>query len=328
MNTEDNIPPEGNAEASIWGPQQPMAQAPAVQKRPVKQKRPWGFLEILISVVALLVVQVVIAGVMTAVIAGRLLSEGMGIEDTDAITEQILTEVQSGANLVLIMVSMYVIWIGTMFYATWFRGLKSFAKDFWLRFKWKRDIPIGIGLALLFRGTELGIFSLLEAVGVDLSGAENTSQIVNQEGIWYFIIAIGLASFVGPICEELFFRGMLLQAFLRNFARGEGKEPKSTLGSVIQRKAPALFNAFKSFRNFLFKHRYSLAAILSGIIFGLMHIQPDEGHGWLAVWLAVIETGIIGIILGFIVIKTKRLGLVIVAHCMFNLSGVILSGIL
>lgn len=324
MNTEDNMPPEGHAEASIWGP----PQASQTVKRPTKKKREWGFLEILISVVALLVVQVGLAGIMTAVIASRLISEGMGIEDTDAITQQILDEVQSGANLVIIMISMYVIWLGTMFYATWFKGLKSFAKDFWVRFNWKRDIPIGIGLAIGLRGAEIGIFSLMEMAGVDLSGSENTSQIVGQEGIWYFVVAIVLASFIGPICEELFFRGMLLQAFLRNFARGEGKDPKSTMGSLMQQKAPGLFNAFTAFRNFLFKHRYALAAVLSGLIFGLMHVQPDDGTGWLAIWLAVIETGIIGIIFGFIVVKTKRLGIVIIAHCMFNLSGVILSSIL
>lgn len=316
MNTEEEKHPETNAEASLWGAEAPKA----VSRRPLKQKRPWGFLEILISFVALLVVQVGLAMVMTAVIAGRLLSEGMGIEDTDAITEEILAEVQSGANLVIIMISMYVIWIGAMFYATYARGLKSFAKDFWLRFNWRRDILIGIVLAAVLRATEMGVFALLEAAGVDLTGSENTTRIVDQTGIWYFVIAIMLAGIIGPICEELFFRGMVLQAFLRNFSRGEGKDPKTATGIV---------KAYLAVRSFLFKHRYAMAAILSGLIFGLMHVQTGDGTGnWLPIWLAAIETGIIGIIFGFIVVKTKRLGIVIVAHCAFNLSGVILATIL
>lgn len=325
MNTEEEKLPDSNAEAALWG----SASSQPSTKKPPRQKRPWGFLEILISFVALLVVQVGIAMVMTAVIAGRLLSEGMGIEDTDAITEQILTEVQSGANLVIIMVSMYVIWIGAMFYATYARGLKSFAKDFWLRFNWRRDILIGVLLAAVLRATEMGVFALLEALGVDLSGSENTTRIIDQTGIWYFVIAILLAGIIGPICEELFFRGMVLQAFLRTFSRAGQQGTKTGMDPLLQEKATGLRNAFRALKNFLFKYRYALAAVLSGLIFGLMHVQTDDGSGnWLPIWLAAIETGIIGIIFGFIVVKTKRLGIVIIAHCAFNLSGVILASIM
>lgn len=287
-----------------------------------KEKRKWGFFEVILSVFALVVVQVVMLLVMMAGTVQRMISDGSDLTDIDAQTEAVMKDVQQGGNLVLIMVSMYIIWVGFMFYSTHFRGEKSFAKDFWLKFSWKRDIIFGIILALALRGAEIGILSFLEGIGVDLTGSGNTANIVDQTGIWYFVIAILLASIIGPLCEELFFRGFLLQAFLRNFTRGNFTEPTTLVGKTALSNTPIVYNAYKALRHLTYKWRYALSVILTGVIFGLMHWPGTTDF---AGWLPVIETGIIGIILGYIVVKTKRLGLAIVAHMAFNLSGVILA---
>lgn len=303
-----------SAENALWA-------APQTQVAK-KEKRKWGFFEIILSAFALVVVQVVMLLVMMAGTVQRMVNDGSDLTNIDASTEQVLKDVQQGMNLVLIMVSMYLIWVGFMIYSTHFRGEKSFKKDFWFSFNWKRDIPFGIGLAIALRGLEIGILSLLESLGVNLTGASNATNIVDQSGIWYFVTAIVLASIIGPLCEELFFRGFLLQAFLRNFTRGNFKTPTTLTGKTALENAPAVYNAYKGFRNWMYKWRYVLSAILSGIIFGSMHWAGTFDIPGL---LPVIETGIIGIIFGFIVIKTKRLGLVIIAHMVFNLSGVLLA---
>ena len=290
--------------------------------RPLKKRRPWGFVEIILSAVALLCVQVGMLIFMTAGITKDLVEQGADLDDLDSVTQQVTQEVMQGGNLVLIMLSMYVIWIGFMAYATYVKGLKSFAKDFWFRFKWLNDFGIGLGLAVLLRGIEIVVLNGLTAIGVDLTGAENTTDIIGQEGIWYFVIAIMFASIIGPICEELFFRGFLLQAFLRNFRRGNISGPKTVFGQTVINTAAPLFNAFVAFRNWTFRHKYVLAAVLSGIIFGSVHWNGEYTFQAL---VPIIETGIIGIIFAFIVIKTKRLGIVVFAHCFFNLSGVLLA---
>lgn len=319
--------PETQAEQDIWqsnpGTNNDLTKenVPYV-KRPLRKRRPWGFVEIILSAVALLCVQVVMLIFMTAGITKDIVERGADINDLDAITAQVTKEVMQGGNLVLIMISMYVIWIGFMAYSTYVKGLKSFAKDFWFRFKWLNDLGIGLALAVVLRGLEMLILNGLTAMGADLTGAENTTDIVGQKGIWYFIIAILFASVIGPICEELFFRGFLLQAFLRNFRRGNISGPKTIFGQTVINTATPLFNAFVSFRNWTFRHKYVLAVVLSGIIFGSVHWN---GQYTAQALLPMIETGIIGILFGYIVIKTKRLGITVFAHCFFNLSGVLLA---
>lgn len=320
-----------SAENDIWGnpahqevsQPQPVLSHPPVLMAP--RKRRWGFTEIILSFVALICVQVAMLIVMTAGLTKDLVERGADIDDVDAVTAEVTREIMKGGNLVLIMLSMYIIWIAFMAYATYFKGHRSFAKDFWLKFRWVNDISIGLGLAVLLRGLEIGILSGLQALGVNLEGAENTTNIINQDGAWYFIIAILFASVVGPICEEFFFRGFLLQAFIRNFRRGNISGPRSILGYTVLENAAPLFNAYVKFRNWTFRHKYVLAAIFSGIIFGSVHWS---GLATLPGFVPVIETGLIGILFAFIVIKTRRLGIVIFAHCFFNLSGVLLATIM
>lgn len=319
------VPP--SAENDIWqnsnaSPANPGFQSTVKALMPRPKKRTWGFLEIILSLVTLICVQIAMIIYMTAGLAKQMVEEGSDLDDVESVSAELTKEIMQGSNLVFIMVSMYIIWIGFMAYSTYFKGHKSFAKDFWLRFRWLNDLSIGLGLAVALRGLEVVILEAVQAAGVDLKGAENTTSIINQEGIWYFVIAILLASIIGPICEELFFRGFLLQAFLRNFRRGNISGPKTIFGHTVLMNAAPLFNAFVSARNWMFRHKYVLAAVLSGAIFGLVHWN---GLSTVAGFVPVIETGLIGILFAFIAIKTKRLGIPIFAHCFFNLSGVLLA---
>lgn len=312
---------QGFPESSNTGSNNNNVPSPYVP-RPVKARRPWGFVEIILSAIALLCVQVVMLIFMVAGITKDLVQSGADLDDVQMISDEVLQEVYKGQNLFLILLSNYLIWIGFMAFATYRKGLKSFAKDFWFRFKWINDFAIGLGLALLLRGTEVVVLNALQASGLDLTGAENTGNIIGQEGIWYFLIAILFASIIGPICEELFFRGFLLQAFLRNFRRGNISGPKTVFGQTVVNTMAPLFNAYVAFRNWTFRHMYVLSAILSGIIFGSVHWSGQYTYQSL---IPVIETALIGILFAFIVIKTKRLGIVVFAHVFFNLSGVLLA---
>lgn len=309
------------AEKMIWNTSSsPSSAKPAFRR---KRKYHWGFFEVIGAFALLIAVQIGYGLIITTALIQEQLASGANLDDVDVITDQILQEITTNPkHLLFFTISMYVIWIGAMVFATYTAGIKNFFKEYWLRFNWKKDIPLGIIIAALLRGTEIAVLTLIQALGVDLSGSGNTDAIVGQEGIWFFVIAIGIASFLGPISEELFFRGMVLQAFLRKFRRGNISSPQSNFGATIQRTSPGLFNSYKSFRNWTYKQRYALSIIFSSILFGVMHWQ---GTNDLAGWLAPIETGLVGVLLAFIVIKTKRLGLAITIHVFFNLSGVILA---
>lgn len=330
MNEEkEPVLPEKPAEQDIWQ-EHPVSNkgnpaenfASSYVPRPVKKRRPWGFVEVILSGILLLCVQILMLIFMTAGITRDMVAQGADLDDLDTVTDTVMSEVMKGGNLVLIMLSMYVIWIGFMAYSTYAKGLKSFAKDFWFRFKWGKDIGIGLILAAVLRGTEIAVLNTLTALGMDLTGAENTTDIIGQEGIWYFVIAILFASIIGPISEELFFRGFLFQAFLRNFRRGNIRGPKTIFGQTVLASAPPVFKAFVAFRNWTFRHKYVLTVVLTGLIFGSVHWN---GQYTAQALVPIIETGLIGILFAFIVIKTKRLGIVVFAHIFFNLSGVLLA---
>lgn len=323
---EDKAPelPPKSAEGDIWQTNTPnpvaISQAKPIRKPMMRKRRTWGFQEVILSVVALFSVQALFLIIIALSVTKDLFGEG--IEDSAVIEEAVMDRLYEGQNLAILLVMNYVVWLGTMLYATYFKGLKSFAKDFWVRFRWLNDLAIGLAIAVVIRGAEMILYTTLQDAGVDLSGAENTSKIVGQEGIYYFLVAILFASIIGPIMEELFFRGLLLQAFLRNFRRGNISGPKTVFGETVLTNAAPLFNGFVSFRNWTYRHRYVLSAVFSGLIFGMVHWSGEPGF---VPFITVIETGLIGILFAFIVIKTKRLGITIFAHCFFNLSGVIMA---
>lgn len=292
---------------------------PEFYKSKTNKKRSfWGIRYAIYGFFLSIVLQTAVVLFSLGVITEQLAAEGFTVAESEV---EALKRIQElGPALLMAQLSMYVGWIAAMFYVTYRKGLHSFAKDFWLRFKWRTDITYGILIAVGLRMAEIGIFSILGLLGINTEGADNSSQWQGNT-LWAYIFMFGIVSFVGPFAEELFFRGLLLQGLLRNFRR-RSFVPKTAFGDKIQRIYPPLWDGFSQYKNFLYKHKYSLAIIISSVWFGFMHFQGAETLGQ---WLVVILTGGVGAVLAYVTIKTKRLGMAIVAHIAFNFSGMFIT---
>lgn len=295
---------------NIWGPPTPNANLQPqgrntneviASTKPVRRIR-WGLADALMGIGLMLALQILMAIGLVVYIAYELLSEEGAIEDFDPTTVT-FDQALSGPFLFASALAMYLAWWIAIRHASKKKGFASYAKDFWLRMNWKRDILLGIVLAGFLRLAEQGIFWFLgNVVGINLDDMGNTEAIMGQQGVWLFINAVVVAALLAPFFEEVFFRGLFLQGLMRTLNK-----------SRIKRKGV---------HTWLSRKRATIAIIVSSIAFGLMHFQGDPSS--LGHWLVVIQTGLIGLIFAIITIKTKRLGLAIVGHIAFNLSGVLL----
>lgn len=267
----------------------------------------WGMLDVLWGFLFLIASQIFLSVALIVMVAVEMVSKNLAVEDPNALLDSVMTEVYSGPFLLISSLSMYLVWWLVTRWATMKKGMKSYAKDFWLKFNWKRDLPLGFGIALGLRLLEQAVLWFLGSViGMNLDDMGNSEIIVNQPGIWYIINGIIVAGLLAPFFEEFFFRGLFLQASMRFFGRSR-KWNRSKMGKST----------------WLYRNRVWISVIITSIAFGLMHFQGDplsSGH-----WLVVTQTGLIGVLLAYLTVKTKSLGPAIAAHVFFNLSGVILA---
>lgn len=291
---------EGNTESNLASPK---------PRWSTNRRIRWGLLDPLIALALTLASQLGISMVMMFLYISQ---------NAQQINELTAEELETG--LMDYVLSGPFLFIGNMLmYASWWvalhfarrKGFKSYAKDFWLKYRFPRDILLGFGLALLLRGLEFGVMFILEVAGVDLTGADNSSIIVGMDGIWYFLTAIIMAGILGPFMEELLFRGLGLQVLLRAF-----QHPR------LRWNARNLGNGGNPIGAFVYKSRVWLSILLSSTVFGFMHFQGVETFGQ---WFVVIWTGLIGVALAWMTFKAKRLGPAIFTHIFFNLSGVLLA---
>lgn len=296
-------------------PQQGQMQHPGFQMppqmTPQKQRRiRWGLLDVLWGFLLMFLFQLLIIVPIIAIATVQILTNNESIEDPELLINQLMNDVLSGPTIFVTSLSMYLAWWLVTRRATKKKGLGSYVKDFWLKFRWLRDITMGFLLAVALRLAEQGIFwFLINVVGVDMSGAENTSVFTSMSGLWFVLNAVIIAGILGPFFEEFFFRGLFLQASMRFLGRSRTWNPSKSGAST-----------------WLYRNRVWLSIIFTSVVFGMMHFQGDftnVGH-----WIVVAQTGIIGVILAVLTVKTKRLGPAITAHIFFNLSGVILATLL
>lgn len=283
-----------------------------VGNKKVKVKRTWSFIDWFISLLVFSVVQIAVTfPFLIDAIENRPL-----IEPT-AGTEDLFAQFTTPIIVLVTSLSMYVIWIGSMWVSTYFRGAKSFKKDFKLGFK-KWDALLGLGIAAGLYVILLGIQLLLtEVFKIDLAGADNGALIMGQEGIWFFIIAIGIASLLGPICEELYFRGYLMNSIFKSLDKRKKSAAKLKL---TKQSAPITMGML----TFLDKHRNVLAIIVSSLIFGLFHFQGTFDVGGIFV---VLVTGTLGSVFAIVTIKTGRLGPAMFGHVFYNFSTLMLAAV-
>lgn len=295
----------------------------AAKKHVIKKKR-WGLLEVLNSVIILVVFTSIITfAFLFYELANVIGTAGVETNDIDKITQDVTLKLStSGPMIFLSSVGMYAIWVFMMWFSTYKRGLKSFAKDFWLKINWKKDIALGALVAILLSLASQGIALGLGALGFDLTGSDNSTVFFAQKGIWFVFLAFFMVPILGPIAEELFFRGFLLQGFIRHFRRGNVSGPRSAFGASIQRSYSPLFNAYIAFRRWCYHQKYTLSIILSSLAFGMMHFQGVNNFGN---WLVVGITGMIGMTFAIIAVRTQRLGIGIFGHIFFNSISVAMT---
>lgn len=288
-------PPSTNTPAASVNGQSTAAELP------LTKRIRYGISDVVWGFVLMFVLQFVIIFAAMFIKIGDIVSNGGNVENTDAILNEVLDLTTSGPFILVTSLSMYLSWWLVIRRASKKRGLGSYLKDFWVKFKWKRDLVIAVIFTITFRLFETGAYWLLEQAGVDLSNAGNTGIVMSMEGIWLFLNAVVVASFLAPLFEELFFRGLMMQALMR----------------VAQRSRKRA----KGVSTWASKHRATIAITISSIVFGLMHWQ---GTNEFTSWLVVFQTGLLGAVLAVITIRTKRLGPAILAHILFNFSGVAL----
>jgi len=126
-----------------------------------------------------------------------------------------------------------------------------------------------------------------------------------------------------PIFEELFFRGLVFGAFLKNFVRDRDRaKPQSLFGEWVMAHLGRTWAAWASYRGFLYRWRLPLAVVISSLMFGLLHFQGSNTFGS---WFVVGTTTVIGMVLAVIRYRTGRLGMAICTHVLFNTSGLVLA---
>ncbi|HEY7947184.1 MAG TPA: CPBP family intramembrane glutamic endopeptidase [Acidimicrobiales bacterium] len=178
------------------------------------------------------------------------------------------------------LVGLWIGFIGAAVMASRMRGTGSIVRDMGLSFRrWDPLIGIGAGLFGQFVLVEL-LYLPWEHFDPGLSQKlQQPAQHLTGGFPGFDLVVIGVLTVgVVPVVEELFFRGLVLRGFLRLF-RGAGR----ILGP-------------------------GLAVTLTGIVFGLAHVELLELLGLAS----------FGIVLSVMAYKFKRLGPGIFAHATFN----------
>lgn len=318
----NNDGPHPNGGDTVWSKKAPVNP----HKLFPKKKARWGIIEVVNSLVILIVLQVAFAVyLMFDAVTENL---NAGIEDEQVIIESILEKATTPTAIIVSSILMYFSWIFMMWYATRFRGYRSFAKDFWLKMK-PKDILLGVGVGAVLFGAVQGASYLLTAMGADLTGSDNTQVFQGHGPVWGAVLLIGLVGIVGPTMEELFFRGFLMQGLIRHFRRGNISGPRGTVSHAVQSWNASLFNGYLKFRNWGYKHKYTISVVLSSLIFGMMHFSGFQDGNYFGPILIVLITGTLGSAFAILTLKTRRLAPAIFAHITYNsiVATIVLLGL-
>lgn len=265
-------------------------------KRSKMNRKVWGFSSVFVTLLFYLAAQLVVSAPFLA----------------DAVNNNIPVEDLLLNPFIILLSSLagYAVWLAGMLITTYRKGMKDFFKEYWVHFK-KQDILWGVLIAAVLYGVVFGAtWFVSDVLNVDMSGADNGGIFANQSGIWLFVLAFGIATVLGPLFEELFFRGYALQGVFRSIDRSVLKAEMSENSYYIK------------FVQIMDRSRNFLAVIITSVIFGFMHFQGWEQFGQ---WFVVIVTGLLGAVFAVVTLKFRRLGPVIFAHMLYNGSTLALA---
>lgn len=275
--------PPASAEQPL--PQYPAGRAPVPTPSPAPTpsptaapaRSPWTFVDVFVGLGAVLLV----ATTLSAVIR--------------------LTGVELGSAALL--VAALPVWVGLLGTAIWAcrrHGTGNPVNDLALRIRWI-DLLIGLaaGLGLRFA---IGIWTIICTRLTGQLPEGNLQDVLGNgglgQGVWLVLnaLAIGL---VGPVIEEIFFRGVGLRGALAGLLRRSATRP----GLADPRR------------------RARIAIVATAAVFALLHASEVDD----AISALVLLPGLFaaGVVLGWLTVRTGRLGPAIVTHVVFNAVAVI-----
>lgn len=240
-------------------------------------RSPWTFVDVFVGLGAVLLVGTALSAVI------RLAGVGLG----------------SAALLVAAL----PVWIGLLGTAVWAcrrHGTGNLVTDLALRLRWI-DLLIGLGAGLGLRFA-IGIWTVVCTRLTGQLPEGNLQDVLGDGGIGrgaalvLNALAIGL---VGPVIEEIFFRGVGLRGALTGLLRRSVTRPRL---ADPRRRA-----------------RIAIAA--TAAVFALLHVSEVDD----AISALVLLPGLFaaGLVLGWLTVRTGRLGPAIVTHVVFNAVAVI-----
>ena len=283
-----------------------LAEPSAHTNNTISKPKTWGVWNWVRNLALFFLVQLIITGVVIWIVG-----------QTSSDPEQAILDIISNPLFLIVnALSMYAVWIGGMFWVSYRHGEKSLKQDFKVAFK-KWDFFIGLGFAAGLFALVYGIqFFFGEILGLDLTGSDNGQWILANEGVWFLLIGVGIASILGPLSEELWFRGFLMQGILKSI---KNQETKFNNLHLTPKSSPIRWRIIQ----FLKKTQNFTAVIVSSIIFGFFHFQGSfDGFGY---WLVIIVPGLLGLVLAVMALKFNRLGPSIFAHMIYNFSTLIIG---
>lgn len=171
---------------------------------------------------------------------------------------------------------------GSVLWASARKGTGRLAEDFGWRLR-PIDLLLGAACAVVAHAVlDLVVARLLEPLLGDPDTSEPVRELVDRAKGVRIVGLLAFVSIGAPVVEELFFRGLLLRSFQRRFGD-------------------------------------RLAVVLSGVLFGLAHLQALAIGALVVVIVSLI---LLGTFLAAVVVRTGRLGPSIVAHAVFNAMSV------
>ncbi|HEY5881047.1 MAG TPA: CPBP family intramembrane glutamic endopeptidase [Nakamurella sp.] len=202
-----------------------------------------------------------------------------------------------------LVVSALPVWIGLLGTAVWAcrrHGTGSLVQDLALRIR-PIDLAIGLGAGLGLRFV-IGIWAVICTRLTGQQPESNLQEVLGGRGLgagaWLVINMLAIA-LVGPLIEEIFFRGVGLRGALAGLLRRSNSRPRL---ADPRRRA-----------------RIAIAA--TALMFALLHVSEVND----AISALVLLPGLFcaGAVLGWLTIRTGRLGPAVVTHVVFNAVAVV-----
>lgn len=258
-------PGPGSGPAS--GPQRPPTGSGPGRPRP-----PWTFVDVFV-------------GLGVVLLAGTVLSAAIRLTGGQL----------GGATLVVAALPVWIGLLGTAIWACRRHGTGNLVTDLALRLRWV-DLWIGLGAGLGLRFA-IGIWTVLVTRLTGQLPQGNLQDVLGSGGIGHGAVlvlnalAIGL---VGPVIEEIFFRGVGLRGALAGLLRRSADRPRLA--------DP--------------RRRARIAIVATGAVFALLHAsEVSDGVSALALLPGLF---VAGLVLGALTIRFRRLGPAVVTHVVFN----------